>query len=63
MKYYQLVVDSYHDTKFAPAALYRKIQIEIQRNMDYEVLKDISLFLENIQMTRMQPKLNSFTQK
>jgi len=46
MKYYQFVVDSYHDTKFAPAALYRKIMIEKQKQMDYEILKDISLFLE-----------------
>lgn len=46
IKYYQFVVDTYHDTKFAPLALYRKIQIEIQKEMDYEVLKDISLFLD-----------------
>lgn len=46
MKYYQFVVDTYHDTKFAPISLFRKIQIEIQKDMNYEVLKDISLFLE-----------------
>ena len=46
LKYYQGVVETFHDTKFAPISLYRKIQIEIQKEMDYELLKDISMFLE-----------------
>lgn len=46
MKYYQFVVDTYHDTKFAPTALYRKIQIEVIKEMDYDLLRDISLFLD-----------------
>ncbi|MFC2083624.1 outer membrane protein assembly factor BamD [Bacteroidota bacterium] len=43
--YYKNVVETYHDTKFAPLSLYNKIQIEIKRNKISDALKDISYFL------------------
>ncbi len=45
IKYYGLVVDTYHDTKFAPMALYRKIELLVQKNRKSEALRDISFFL------------------
>ncbi len=45
MKYYSFVTESYHDTKFAPLALYNKIQIELKKGLNNEALSDISIFL------------------
>ncbi len=46
MKYYDYVVETYHDTRFAPLALYNKIKIEVRKGMINEALSDISLFLD-----------------
>lgn len=45
MKYYDYVVETYHDTKYAPLALYNKIKIEVRKGMINEALADINLFL------------------
>ncbi|MCX7798590.1 MAG: outer membrane protein assembly factor BamD [Melioribacter sp.] len=45
MQYYEQVVETYHDTKYAPLALYNKIKIEVRKGMINEALADISLFL------------------
>ncbi len=45
MKYYTFVAESYHDTKFAPLALYNKIKIELKKGLNNEALADISIFL------------------
>lgn len=45
MKYYNYVVDTYHDTQYAPMALYNKIKIEVKKNLNNEALSDIGLFL------------------
>lgn len=45
MQYYEQVVETYHDTKYAPMALYNKIKIEVRKGMINEALADISLFL------------------
>lgn len=45
LKYYEQVVETYHDTKFAPMALYNKIKIEIRKGMINDALADISVFL------------------
>ncbi|MCK9279753.1 MAG: outer membrane protein assembly factor BamD [Melioribacteraceae bacterium] len=45
IKYYQNVAEIYHDTKFAPIALYNKIQLELKREMKKEAIADISIFL------------------
>lgn len=43
--YYEQVAESYHDTKYAPLALYNKIKIEVRKEMVNEALSDISIFL------------------
>lgn len=45
IKYYSNVTEYYHDTKFAPQALYRKIQLEIKKGMNTEAANDIAVFL------------------
>ena len=45
MKYYAHVVEVYHDTKYAPMALYNKIKIELQKGMDNDAYADIATFL------------------
>jgi outer membrane protein assembly factor BamD len=43
--YYNLVVQTYHDTQYAPMALYNKIKIELEKDRRAEVLNDIAEFL------------------
>jgi outer membrane protein assembly factor BamD len=45
LQYYTQVTETYHDTKFAPIALHRKILLENQRGQYTDALKDISDFL------------------
>lgn len=45
MKYYSFVTDTYHDTKYAPLALYNKIKIELKKGLNNDALSDISIFL------------------
>lgn len=45
IKYYAYVADTYHDTKYAPLSLYRKIQLEIKKGMKTEAIVDINTFL------------------
>ncbi|MCX7875295.1 MAG: outer membrane protein assembly factor BamD [Melioribacteraceae bacterium] len=45
IKYYAFVADTYHDTKFAPISLYRKIQLEIKKGMKQEAIADINTFI------------------
>ncbi|MFA3783350.1 outer membrane protein assembly factor BamD [Melioribacteraceae bacterium 4301-Me] len=45
MDYYGNVADTYHDTKYGPLALYRKIQLEVKRKMKDKALADINTFL------------------
>jgi len=45
IKTYGAVADTYHDTKFAPLSLYKKVQIEVKKGMKNEALADINLFL------------------
>ena len=45
MKYYGSVAEVYHDTKFAPMALYRKIMIELNRSLTNDAVSDIGMYL------------------
>jgi outer membrane protein assembly factor BamD len=45
LQYYTQVVETYHDTKFAPMALYKKIMLENKRAQYTDALKDIRDFL------------------
>ncbi|MGK9477631.1 outer membrane protein assembly factor BamD [Melioribacter sp. OK-6-Me] len=70
MKYYDFVVETYHDTRYAPLALYRKIQIEVKRGMNNDALNDIAIFLERYpederaaEIEKLQAELNGLTAK
>lgn len=45
INYYGKVVEIYHDTKFGPLALYKKIQLEVLKNKTADILRDSSDFL------------------
>lgn len=45
INYFGKVVEIYHDTKFGPLALYKKIQLEVLKNRKTDILRDCSDFL------------------
>lgn len=45
VRYYSFVVDTYHDTKYAPEALYARMKIEMDKGHKEKVANDIGLFL------------------
>lgn len=45
-KYYDNVVEVYHDTPYAPMALYNKINILTARNKNVDALNEVSKFLQ-----------------
>lgn len=45
IKYYSMVVDTYHDSRFAPEALYNRIKLENSKGQMEKVYNDIGLFL------------------
>ena len=44
--YYDLILDTYHDSKYAPMAMYRKIVLLIDGNKNSEALQEIAKFIE-----------------
>ena len=63
LKYYDNVVEIYHDTKYAPLAMYDKIQLLISRNRNADALIDINKFLQrypsNYRFKEMQDLKNN----
>jgi outer membrane protein assembly factor BamD len=45
MKYYDQVVETYHDTKFAPRALFSKIMLLMEREREDEALAEMKKFM------------------
>ena len=45
IEYYEYVAETYHDTEYAPKALYNKIKLENSQGMKQKMLADISIFL------------------
>ena len=45
IKYYGLVAETYHDSEYAPLALYYRAQLLVQKDRDAEALNDIALYL------------------
>lgn len=45
IKYYGDVQEIYHDTQYGPMALYKKIQLEIERENYQDAKEDINIFL------------------
>ncbi len=58
IKYYTYVYETYHDTEFAPSALFNKIQILILKERTSDVLRDISLFLDKYPKDPRSEELN-----
>ena len=54
LKYYDAVVEIYHDTQYAPLALYRKIKLLMDREREDEALKEMRKFV------RMYPEDSNF---
>lgn len=46
LKYYEFVVDTYHDTPYGPKALYEKIMLLIDRDREDDALKDMKKYLQ-----------------
>lgn len=45
IKYYSMVIDTYHDSRFAPEALYNRMKLELDKGQLEKVHNDIGLFL------------------
>ena len=45
LKYYDAVVEIYHDTQYAPMSLYRKIKLLMDREREDEALKEMKKFI------------------
>lgn len=45
LKYYENVIETYHDTRYAPMAMYDKIKLLIERERSSEALAEITKFL------------------
>jgi outer membrane protein assembly factor BamD len=46
LKYYDNVVETYHDTKYAPLAMYDKTRLLISRNRNTDALIEVNKFLQ-----------------
>lgn len=55
--YYNNVVESYHDTRYAPLAMYDKIRLLNDRNRNSEAIKEINKFLERYPDNMRAPEL------
>ena len=55
--YYNNVVETYHDSKYAPEALYKRINILVMRDKKKEALKDISKFIDRYPDSKDYPKV------
>ena len=44
--YYEDVIETYHDTPYAPLAMYNKINVLIDKNRNDEALGEIDKFIE-----------------
>ena len=46
LKYFDGVIETYHDTKYAPQAMYRKIQLLMDREREDEALTEMKKFIK-----------------
>jgi len=56
LKYYDAVVEIYHDTQYAPMSMYRKIRLLMEREREDEALKEMTKFV------RMYPEDKNFNE-
>ncbi len=46
IKYYNILIETYHDTPYAPKAMYRKINLLMEREREDEALAEMKKFLK-----------------
>lgn len=46
IKYYNFIIETYHDTPYAPSAMYRKISLLMDREREDEALAEMKKFLK-----------------
>jgi outer membrane protein assembly factor BamD len=70
LRYYANVAEVYHDTKYGPLAIYKKVKLEIKKGMNNEALADISVFLNRYadnssaaELKEIETKLTSTAKK
>jgi outer membrane protein assembly factor BamD len=65
--YYEDVVEIYHDTPYAPLAMYNKIKLLIDRDRNKEALTEISKFIQrypdNVRVSELQDLKSSLENK
>ena len=59
IKYYQLVFENYHDTKYAPMALYNKIKLLVFKNKIGEAMSDMATFLSRYPDDEKAPEIQA----
>jgi outer membrane protein assembly factor BamD len=64
--YYDDVIETYHDTPYAPMAMYNKINVLIERNRNDEAISEINKFIERYpdnkyvdELKKLQTKLEN----
>ena len=62
-KYYEEVAEIYHDSKYAPLALYRRANILIQRNETQDAITDINMFLSRYPDNEYAPEMKELLEK
>ncbi|MFC2133545.1 outer membrane protein assembly factor BamD [Bacteroidota bacterium] len=58
-KYFDEVADKFHDTEYAPLALYKKINIAVGKDKKAEALTDIALFISRYPDNQYAAELKS----
>ncbi len=61
--YYDEVIETYHDTPYAPLAMYNKINVLIERNIKNEAITEIEKFIEKYPDNRRVDELKNLRSK
>ncbi len=61
--YYDEVIESYHDTPYAPMAMYNKINVLVERNRNDDAISEIDKFIEKYPENRRVDELKNLRSK
>ena len=61
--YYDEVIDNYHDTPYAPLAMYNKINVLVERDRSNDAITEIDKFIEKYPDSRRIDELKSLRSK
>ncbi len=61
--YYNEVIDNYHDTPYAPLAMYNKINVLVEKNRSSDAIAEIDKFIEKYPENRRIDELKSLRSK